>query len=125
MADDIIPGDIQDFILQHIDSITQLEALLLLRADPDGRWEPARVARRLYTGEREVEAVLAGLCATELLSCDQDVYRYDPRTDENRSLIDRLAAVYGRHLIPVTNMIHAKERRIREFANAFRFRKDR
>jgi hypothetical protein len=125
MSNDVIPGDLQDFILQYIDSITQLEALLLLRADPGGRWEPAHVARRLYAGEREVEAVLAGLCANDLLSCDHGIYRYEPRTGDNRSLIDRLAAVYAKHLIPVTNMIHAKERRIREFADAFRFRKDR
>jgi hypothetical protein len=124
MADDIISGDIQDFILQYIDSITQLEALLLLRADPGGNWEMAQVAKRLYTGERDAEAALVGLCAAELLSCDLGVYRYDPRPEEKRSLIDRLAMVYAKHLIPVTNMIHAKERRLRQFADAFRIRRD-
>lgn len=34
MAEEIIPEGVRDFILQYIDSITQLEALLLLRANP-------------------------------------------------------------------------------------------
>jgi hypothetical protein len=44
---------------------------------------------------------------------------------EEARMVDRLADAYAKHLIPVTNMIHAKPRRIREFADAFRFRKDR
>jgi hypothetical protein len=40
-------------------------------------------------------------------------------------MIARLADVYARHLIPVTNLIHSKPRRIREFADAFKLRKDR
>ncbi len=52
------------------------------------------------------------------------MYRYECAS-EARQKVDRLASVYSRHLIPVTNMIHAKPRRIREFADAFKFRKDR
>lgn len=33
--DELIPVDLRDFILRHIDSVSQLEALLLLRAKPD------------------------------------------------------------------------------------------
>jgi hypothetical protein len=125
MADDVIPADVRDFILKHIDSITQLEALLVLRADPDHGWDTERVAQRLYTSERETNAVLARLCADELLSHDEGAYRYDPGPEERRLLVDRLAAEYARHLIPVTHMVHGKERQIRAFADAFRFRKDR
>jgi len=125
MSDGIIPEDVRNFILQYIDSITQLEALLLLRANPGERWDTVNAAKRLYTAERDIDAVLSRLCADELLSCSEGIYRYDPRSEEKRLVIDRLAAAYGKQLIPVTNMIHAKERRIREFADAFRFRKDR
>ena len=124
MADDFISDELRDFILSSIDSITQLEGLLLLRAEPDERWDAPRVTKRLYTNERDVEAALASLCAHGLLSREDGVYRYDPRLPRSRRLVDQLAAVYARHLIPVTNLIHAKERNIRDFANAFRFRKD-
>jgi hypothetical protein len=125
MADQVIPDDVRDFILRHIDSVAQLEALLLLRHAPDETWEVTKVAARLYTEEKEVSDLLGRLCADGLLSCDDKLYRYAPATAEQRESVDRLAETYSRHLIPVTNMIHAKPRRIREFADAFRFRKER
>ena len=125
MPEEIIPEKVRDFILQHIDSITQLEALLLLRANPDERWTLGSTTKRLYTSERDVELVLSRLTTDGLLRNSEGVYRYDPSSPEMRALIEQLADIYARHLIPVTNLIHAKERRIREFADAFRFRRDR
>jgi hypothetical protein len=121
MPDDIIPEDLRDFILRHFDSIAQLEALLLLRRHPDETWDAARTAKRLYIGEQEVADILARLCADGLLHCHDAQYRYGGGQE---AMIDRLADVYARHLIPVTNLIHTKPRRIRQFADAFKFRKD-
>jgi hypothetical protein len=39
-------------------------------------------------------------------------------------MVDRLAETYSRALIPVTNIIHNNPLRLRKFADAFRFRKD-
>jgi hypothetical protein len=124
MADDPIPDEVRNFIQMHIDSVAQLEALLLLRANSTEEWDAARTARRLYSREQEIADVLARLCAEGLLTCKDGVYRYECE-EETRRLVDRVAAVYARQLIPVTNMIHAKVRRIREFADAFKLRKDR
>jgi hypothetical protein len=125
MAVEPVPGDVRDFILRYIDSVAQLEALLLLRGNPDERWDVSKAAKRLYASEEETAGVLTQLCEDGLLSADEGVYRYDCATADLRSIVDRLADVYSRHLIPVTNIIHAKPRRIRQFADAFRFRKDR
>jgi len=125
MADEIIPDDLRDFILRHVDSITQLEALILLRAHPDADWDAKRTAARLYASEQEVAEALARLCVDGLAACHEELYRYHCATDDLRTMVDRLADAYAHHLIPVTNMIHAKPRRIREFADAFKFRKDR
>jgi hypothetical protein len=124
MADEIIPGGLRDFILRYIDSIAQLEALLLLRAHPTIDWDVKQTASRLYAGEAEVKEILARLCEDGFLSCNEEVYRYAVQSDR-QDMVDRLATAYSHHLIPVTNMIHAKPRRIREFADAFKFRKDR
>ena len=124
MTDELVPDDVRDFIQRQVDSIAQLEALLLLRAHPNEEWDAARTAKRLYATEQEIGEVLARLCADGLLACKDGVYRYE-YAPEARQKVDRLASVYSRHLVPVTNMIHAKPRRIREFADAFRFRKDR
>ncbi|HET7849981.1 MAG TPA: hypothetical protein VFL51_13050 [Pseudolabrys sp.] len=123
MTNDAIPDDVRDFILRHIDSIAQLEALLLLRANREKGWDVGSVAARLYSNDKEIEKVLTRLCEDGLLSCKDGLYRYEcaPAMEES---VSRLADAYRRHLIPVTNVIHAKSRRIREFADAFKIRKD-
>jgi hypothetical protein len=50
MTDDVIPGDLRDFILRHIDSVAQLEALLLLRANPNEDWDVKETATRVLQG---------------------------------------------------------------------------
>lgn len=123
MAEREVPKDIRRFIAGNIDSIGQLEALLLLRAE-SRPWEAVEVARRLYTGEGETIAMLEGLCRAGLLVCTGGVYTYECSSEELRRMVNDLAEVYSRQLIPVTNLIHAKSRHIRAFADAFRFRKD-
>ena len=125
MADKIIPPDLQSFILRHFESIAQLEALLLLRANPVDKWTLPKITARLYIAEADVAVALARLCGDGFLTCRDGIYCYDGGDDEQRARIDQLARVYASHLIPVTNLIHSKLRRIQEFAGAFRFRKDR
>jgi len=122
---DLIPEDLRDFVLRHIDSIAQLEALLLLRRNPTEAWTADVAAKRLYTTEAEATNVLDQLCADGLLICTDGSYRFDPQSDEQRQMIDLLAESYRRHLIPVTNLIHGKPRRLREFSDAFKIRKER
>jgi hypothetical protein len=124
MTNDAIPDDVRDFILRHIDSIAQLEALLLLRANRETDWDVAQVAARLYSNEEEIKKVLTRLSEDRLLSYKDGLYRYECAPEMQES-VRRLAETYRRHLIPVTNAIHAKSRRIREFADAFKIRKDR
>jgi hypothetical protein len=125
LADDLIPEDLRDFILRHIDSIAQLEALLLLRRNPSETWTARTAATRLYIDESEAENVLEHLCSNGLLSVSGDSFRFDCQNDDERQMVERLAESYTRHLIPVTNLIHAKPRRLREFSDAFKIRKER
>jgi hypothetical protein len=124
MVDDPVPGDLRDFIVRYIDSIAQLEALMLLRATSAEEWTPAEVAARLYTSEQDAAEVLARLCDDGLAVCHEGNYRFGCESPDLGALVDRLAEAYSQQLIPVTNMIHAKPRRIRQFADAFKFRKD-
>lgn len=124
MADAPIPADLRDFILRYIDSVAHLEALLLLRASPETSWEVAAVAARLYSSTEQAGEVLAQLCDEHLLVCEDGIYRYARQPPEHLAMIDRLAESYTKQLIPITNLIHSKPRRIRQFADAFKFRKD-
>jgi hypothetical protein len=125
MPDEQVPEDVREFILRYINSIAQLEALLLLWRDPNVTWDLASMAKRLYISERETAEVLAQLSTDGLLSVNEGTYRFNSPSPEQQQLVARLAEVYSKQLIPVTNIIHAKPRRIREFADAFKLRKGR
>lgn len=123
MADQPIPDDVRDFILRNIDSIAELEALLLLHAHSSDSWTVGAVARRLYTSEQDIAEVLERLAEDGFLTVIDGAYRFACKTPEQQTMVDRTAETYRRQLIAVTNMIHAKPRRIRQFADAFRFKK--
>jgi hypothetical protein len=125
MVDDPIPAKVRDFIFRHVDSVAYLEALLLLRRSPNEEWTAARTAQRLYAGEQEIGEVLVRLREDGLVTVKNGVYRYDCATEEQCLTVHRLADVYARHLVPVTNLIHSKPRRIRQFAETFKVRKKR
>lgn len=124
MAEDLIPEDVRDFVIKHIDSIAHLEALLLLRGNPDEYWTVDSTASRLYISEKETASVLSRLCSLGFITVDDGVFRYTCEDPELENMVARLEKLYARHLIPVTNLIHTKPSRIREFADAFKLRKD-
>jgi chromosomal replication initiation ATPase DnaA len=63
MSDVILPDDVRDFILGHIDSVARLEALLLLRnyAELTNRPRSAPNVRSLLERHREAAAKLGFL----------------------------------------------------------------
>jgi hypothetical protein len=124
MSVDPIPEDIREYITRHVDSIAQLEALLLLRSQPNESWDLLKLAQRLYISEPEVSHALAHLIDARVVSVNDRTFAYEPAPDV-RDIVERVAETYRRHLIPVTDMIHAKPSRIHQFADAFKFRRDR
>jgi len=124
MADEPVPDEVRDYILNHIDSIVQLEALMLLRAHPGESWDVTKMARRLYVSDTEVSGALGRLVHDGVVSSSEGTFSFKP-PPEMHDLLERVAATYRRHLIPVTNLIHAKPSRISQFADAFKFRRDR
>jgi hypothetical protein len=127
MSGESIPDQIAQFIVEKIDSVAQLEALLLLRGEPENRWSVQALARRLYIDEKQTAELLSRLALQRLVSANGEppLYRYEPSSTEVRNLVDRLAEIYSKQLVPVTQLIHSQSKmRVQEFANAFRFRKD-
>ena len=120
-----LPDDVRAFVLRHIDSVAELEALLLTRSAAHQDWAVAEIARRLYVTEPEAASVVRALHRRGLLSQAGDAFRYQPKTDELRRDVDALAAAYPRFLIPLTKLIHSKPpASLRDFADAFRFREE-
>ena len=124
----VIPAEIARFLEERIDSVAELEGLLLLRRDPEMKWDARTLAGRLYIAESETEELLSRLCENGLATVDgrePERYFYAPVSSDLRALVDRVVELYSRHLVPVANFIHSKSRpRVQGFADAFKLRKD-
>ena len=121
--------DIRRFILTSVASVPYLEAILLLRTDPDVGWDVRRLAARLYVAERQAAEVLASLAAAGIArsedQLDTALFHYAPATAELRERLDALAQAYSANLVEVTDLIHSRtDKRAQQFADAFRLRKD-
>lgn len=119
-----LPAELREFLENHIDSIAQLEALLLLRDAPGLVWDARATAMRLYVGEQEAFSALAHLATRGLITRSESRYTFDPQSEELSRGCVLLAEYYRAYLIPITNLIHAKPRRIQQFADAFKLKKD-
>ena len=118
-----LPESVRRFVLQHIDSIAELEGLLLTRREPLVPWTATGLAGRLYVSTEAAAAVLDALHRRELLVAEGDRYRYEPASGEQRAAVDAVAELYSRSVIPITNLIHARVRpSVQQFADAFRLR---
>lgn len=128
MDSNFIPDDVAEFITENIDSVAHMEALLLLRRDPKGKWSIPGLSERLYASKNQAVELLARLCAQGIVAtddADRSLYQYRPSSPELQQMLDRVADAYEKHLVPVTNLIHSRPRiRVQEFADAFKFRKD-
>jgi len=128
MAEPIIPADIARFVLENIDSVAQLEALLLMRNQREQDWSVVALAARLYIQEEQTAQIVSVLRMQGFVGqtgTDPVRYRYAPVSPELGSMLDRVAEIYRKHLVPITNLIHSKPKpRIQQFADAFRIRKD-
>jgi hypothetical protein len=122
-VDDIIPPDVREFIIKHIDTVSELEALLILRTTPDEYWSQDRLAARVYASERDIAEMLKRFTAQAFLERKEGQYRYNRDAPADRVISD-LAQCYASHLIPITNMIHGKPRSMRSFSDAFKLRRD-
>ena len=123
-----IPDDVRRFIQTSIDSIAQLEALLIAHEQPDTEWTVTGMSARLYISPESTSLILLRLCNDRLMASagrDRSRFKYQPDSEELRRLVDRLADTYAKQLLPVPRLVHSKQgSRIQEFPDAFDFRKE-
>ena len=109
MPEPYVPDEVREFIIKHIATVPQIEALLLIWSSPEKRWSLRQVAARIYTSDAEAARALDGLCAGGLLVRREGNFTLDSSA-ENVEMIRKLKEVYARYLIPVTDVIHGKSR---------------
>lgn len=114
------------FILDQIESVPHLEALLLIRKARPQKWTAQTLSARLYIAPAGAQILLDDLIRRKLLALDSpsQSYYYDA-SDEQDRLIGSVDEIYRRQLVRVTQLIHSKpSAAVRDFARAFRFTKD-
>ena len=120
--------DPYEFIQEQIDSVPHLEALILLWNSRPVGWTLDELSSRLYVPSERVEEVLRDLQRLEIVKeipGPPSKYSYLPRSKEQDDLMHEIDVAYRRDLVRISTMIHEKASSpIREFARAFRIRKD-
>lgn len=123
-GNDLQRQELDRFILDEIDSVPHLEALLLLWNDKPRQWSIDEMAKALYISREATHSILQDLRQRGFAKSDDDRYSYDPAYGREY-LIQKLDRTYRREIIRVSNMIHSKASpAVREFARAFKFKKD-
>jgi hypothetical protein len=119
-----IPDDIHRFLHANIDSVEQLEVLLLLQRERDSDWTAESAARVLYSQPSSIAGRLASLQAKGLVANSGAGYRYAPKNDAVRDTVSRLAETYRERRVAVITVIASKPmENVRAFSDAFRLRK--
>lgn len=124
------PGlDPHRFIHDNIDSVPHLEALILLWNSRPVGWTCEELASRLYVASDQVTAIIRDLIRLQIaqeLPSTPEKFSYFPRSEEQNELMRLVDDAYRRDLVRISTMLHSKASSpVREFARAFRFRKER
>jgi len=120
-----LPEAVRELITRCIDSVAELEALLLLFNAPQTRWDVAAVARRLYIPEASAAAALRHLRLNGLAAVTGEQWRFEAEVPEVGDAVLALSDLYSRRLVVITALIHGKTARgIEAFARAFVLRRN-
>jgi predicted transcriptional regulator len=122
-----LPDAVRRFIAAHINSVEQLEVLLLLRADPAREWVPGEVSRELATAPDAAALRLADLEAHGLVRGRLDPvprYRYGKLSRSKEADVAALADAYAKRRVAVITEIFAEPSPAESFSDAFRLRRD-
>jgi hypothetical protein len=113
------------FILDHIDSVPHLEALLLLWNSRPTCWSTVNLCARLYVKEEESRRILSDLVRAGFAAegAQPQEFCYSSKSPETDQLVAGVDAIYRRQIVRISDMIHSKA--VRDFARAFRFTKER
>ena len=116
------------FIVDEIDSVPQLEALLLFWKNRPQVWSCESMAKSLYVSPDVSRDILARLAQRHLITpveSGRGEFALNADSEEKERLLASLDAIYRRELVRISNMIHTKASRgVRDFADAFRLKKE-
>jgi hypothetical protein len=124
---DDFPNELKQFLSLHIESLAQLETLLVLQRDPQRAWTADELARELYITADMCRGICADLVNRRLVVSDDspDRYRYAPAEPNVDKLVGQLAQFYrDRRVAVITAIYSGPVSKVQTFADAFRLRRE-
>ncbi len=120
-----LSDEVVRFIADYIDSVPQLEALLLLWDTAPRAWSVDELAGRIYVSPQATQDIASTLERRRLVRRDErGAYAFDPDAASAASMAE-VAGTYRRRLAQVAGLIHSKASQgVLEFARAFRLKKE-
>jgi hypothetical protein len=116
------------FMADHIRSLEELQLLMAVIQSPDRWWDAAAATRELGITTTSARRALDHLAAHNLLDIriTGDVrYQYRPGTDDLRAAARATEEAYRSNPLALAQLVTGTARRgIRDFADAFRIRRD-
>jgi hypothetical protein len=126
MGDKLPATDLPQFIARHIGSVEQLEILCLLWGTPQKVWSVQDVFRVIQSSETSVADHLARFLKEGFVVLNgEGRFRYHPTRPEMDHCVAELVKAYQERRVAVVEMIYQRRpETLRDFANAFKLRKD-
>lgn len=119
------PDAVLSFVDRHIESLEHLEILLLL-ASQERSWSATEIFQKIQSSQASVDQRLQALVAAGLLAKDEDGrFRFAPKDEATRNLVNDLAEAYRTRRVRIIEAIYTRKTdAVQSFADAFKFRKD-
>lgn len=114
-----IPSDVKDFIFQYIDSVEQLEILLLLSADPAKGWSSQELQLALRSNLNSIEKRLAILAWYKFIEKQGGLFYFRPKDPQIIQILQGLTGVYKVQRHKIYELIFSPMKKCRDFAEAF------
>jgi hypothetical protein len=121
-----ISKEVLEYIAEHINSLEQLEILLLLKDQPTREWTAEAVFTVIQSSQSSVSQRLQEFGEKGLLIQRQTgLFQYAPKDESLAQTIHALSAAYKERRMKVIELIYRKPiDEVQSFADAFKLRKD-
>lgn len=116
--------EVAAFIVECIDTVPHLEALLLLRERAPRAWTEAELAARLYLPSAQVRRIVQDLMRKGLVGMEGEGFVFSV-ADSKAATVAAVAQAYRTQLARVASLVHGKASpAVREFSRAFKLKGD-
>jgi hypothetical protein len=116
---DDFSSDVKEFLDRNIDSIEQLEVLLLLWKNAGRHYQPLAVVNEIASSPDSISQRLRTLVTIGLVSESPNGFRYKP--DQSHDvLVEKVANVYSERRVSLISYLISKS--VRSFSDGFRSR---